>query len=102
ASSKGMRHGYIVNKVETARAVREALGRAQSAAKVQIKNARIAVGGVSMDEIRSTGDISLTPSGGIVTAREIERVKSESEKRASPKLANRTVIHMIPLEFRVD
>jgi cell division protein FtsA len=102
ASSKGMRHGYIINKDETARAVREALGRAQTAAKVIIKSARIAVGGVSMDEIRSTGDISLATSGGIVTAREIERVKMESEKRASPKLANRSVIHMIPLEFRVD
>jgi cell division protein FtsA len=62
----------------------------------------VALGGVGIDEIRSTGDVTLTPSGGIVTEREIERALRESEKRASGKLSNRTVIHTIPLEYRVD
>src|ERR1700722_14694832 len=65
--SKGMRHGYIINKDECTRAIREALERAKGAAKVQVKSVRIAVGGESLDEIRSTGDVTLTPSGGIVT-----------------------------------
>ena len=102
STSRGLRHGYIIDKAEAVKSIREALQRASGAAKVRIKSARVAVGGVSMDEIRSSGEISLTASGGIVTDKDIERVKAESVKRASGKLNNRTVIHTIPLEFRLD
>ena len=102
ASSRGMRQGYIIDKAEVARSIREALGRAQAAAKVTVKSARLGVGGVGLDEIHSSGDVTLTQSGGIVTDRELERAMKESEKRASQKLTNRTVIHTIPLEYRVD
>ena len=102
AASKGMRHGYIIDKKEATKSVKEAIARASSAAKVSIRNARVALGGVGLDEIRSTAEITLTPSGGIVTEREVERVLKEGQKRAASKLVNRTVIHTLPLEFRVD
>ena len=102
ASSKGMRHGYIIDQAEATRSIREALARASAAAKVAVKSARVAVGGVSLDEVRSTGEISLAPTGGIVTDAILSKAKKESEKRASAKLANRTVIHVIPIEYRLD
>lgn len=102
ASSRGMRHGYIVDVKEAARAVREALDRASNAAKIKVTSARIALGGVGLDEIRSAGEVSLTASGGIVDDAAIERVLRESEKRASSKLINRNVLHSIPVEYRVD
>src|SRR3989344_5680387 len=102
SASRGMRHGFIIDPNEATKSVKEALARASSAAKVPIKSARVALGGLGLDEIRSTGEVTLTPSGVIVTAREIERVERESEKKASAKLTNRTIIHTIPIEFRVD
>ncbi|MBM3272289.1 cell division protein FtsA [Candidatus Kaiserbacteria bacterium] len=102
ATSRGLRHGYIVDQNEAVRSVREALSRAKTSAKTNVTSARVAVGGVGLDEIRSNADISLTASGGIVTARDVERVLRESEKRASAKLVNRTVLHTIPLEYRID
>ncbi|HUO56336.1 MAG TPA: cell division FtsA domain-containing protein [Candidatus Paceibacterota bacterium] len=102
ASSKGLRHGYIIDQNEASRSIREAIGRASAASKVQVKSARVAVGGVSLDEVRSTAETSLSPWGGIVTDATIARLKSESEKRASNKLSNRTVLHSIPLEYRLD
>lgn len=102
AASKGMRHGYIIDRAEASRSIHEALQRAATAAKVNVKNARIAMGGVGLDEIRSQGDVTLTASGGIVTEKDIEKALRDSEKRASAKLTNRTVIHTIPLEYRVD
>src|SRR3989338_9172232 len=102
AVSRGMRHGFIIEPAEAAKSVKEAIARASSSAKVPIKSARVALGGLGLDEIRSTGEVTLTPSGGIVTAREIERAERESEKKASAKLTNRTIIHTIPIEFRVD
>lgn len=102
AASKGLRHGYIVDTREAAQSVREAIARAASGAHVKLMNARVAVGGVGLEDMRSTGEISLTPSGGIVTNHDLERVVSESEKRASTKLANKSVLHAIPLEYRID
>lgn len=102
ASSRGLRHGYIIDRSEAAKSIREALTRAATAAKVSVKSARVAMGGVGLDEVRSLGDVTLTQSGGIVQDRDIERAMRESEKRASQKLTNRTVIHTIPLEYRID
>ena len=102
SSSRGLRHGYIIDTKEATKSVREALDRARVAAKVNVRSARVALGGIGLDEIRSTGEVALTPSGGIVAENSIERALRESEKRASPKLTNRTIIHCIPLEYRVD
>lgn len=102
SASRGLRHGYIVDLKEATRGVREALDRAQAAAKVRVKSARVAVGGVGLDEMRSSGEVTLTASGGIVTEREIERAQNESQKKIAPKLVNRAVIHSIPLQWRID
>ncbi len=102
SASRGLRHGYIVDLKEATRGVREALDRAQAAAKMRVKSARIAVGGVGLDEMRSSGDVTLTASGGIVTERDVERAQSESQKKIASKLVNRAVIHCIPLQWRID
>jgi cell division protein FtsA len=102
ASSRGLRHGYIVDTKEAAASIREAVARASQAAKVKVTHARVAMGGIGLDEVRSIGDVTLTTSGGIVTSRDMERAVKESEKRAAGRLVNRTVIHAIPLEYRVD
>ena len=102
SASKGLRHGYIIDVKEATRSIREAIDRAATAAKVKVTNARVGLGGIGLDEIRSSTEISLTQSGGIVTDAAIERALRDAEKKASPKLVNRTVIHAIPLEYRVD
>lgn len=102
AQSKGMRHGYIVNTKEATRSIQEAVQKASQAAKVRVKSARVAIGGISLDEVRSSGDVSLTASHGEVTERDIDRAIRESEKRASGKLANHKIIHAIPLGYSID
>jgi cell division protein FtsA len=102
SSSRGLRHGYIIDTKEATKSIREALARASAATKLKVRSARVALGGVGLDEMRSTGEVTLTPSGGIVTDREIERALRESEKKVSSKLSNRSIIHTIPLEYRVD
>lgn len=102
ANSKGLRHGYVLDVKEVARAVRSAVDRASHAARVTVKSARVGMGGLSLEEVRSSAEITLTASGGVVTGRDIERVIDESEKKAAARLANRAIIHVIPLEFRID
>lgn len=102
ALSKGMRHGYILDTKEVSKSIREAAQRAAQASRVSVKHARIAMGGVSLEELRSTGEVTLTMSSGIATEREIDRALRDSEKKATSKLVNRTVLHTIPLEYRID
>jgi len=102
APARGVRQGYIVERAEAAKSVREAIARAQSAARVVVKHARVAIGGIGLEEMRSSGDTSLTASGSIVSERDIEKALRESEKRAQGRLTNRTILHTIPLEYRVD
>ena len=52
--SRGIRHGYITDPKEATKSIREALHRASSAAKVRVRRVRVAVGGVGLDEQRST------------------------------------------------
>src|SRR3954469_17073058 len=62
ASSRGLRHGYIEDTKEDAAGVREAVQHASSAAKVKVTHARVAMGGVGLDELDSIGDVPLTTS----------------------------------------
>src|SRR3989338_5870955 len=61
APARGVRQGYIVERAEAAKSVREAIARAQSAARVVVKHARVAIGGIGLEEMRSSGDTSFTP-----------------------------------------
>lgn len=102
AASKGMRHGYIINTRDTTRSILEAVRAAEAAANRKVKSARIAIGGVGLDELRSTGEVPLTTSGGEVTQRDLERAVEDSERRVSAQLTNRKVIHSLPLGYRLD
>lgn len=102
SASRGLRHGYIIDKKEATKSVREALERASNAARIKVQSARVGLGGVGLDEIRSSADIPLTQAGGIVTEAMIDRALKECEKRAANRLINRAVIHAIPLEYRID
>ena len=98
----GMRQGYVMSVGDVSRSVAEAVTRAAQAAKVTVTRARISIGGISLEELRSTGEVTLTTSAGVVTERDVERVLKESEKRAAAKLVNCTIIHTIPLSYRLD
>ncbi|HET8581281.1 MAG TPA: cell division protein FtsA [Candidatus Paceibacterota bacterium] len=102
AVSKGMRHGYIINTKDATRSIAEAVRTAEQAAGTKVKSAAIAIGGVGLDELRSTGEVSLTTSGGVVTPRDLERVVEDSEKRISAQLTNRRVIHALPTSYQLD
>ena len=54
SGSKGMRHGYIINIPDATNSIREAVERAERAAGgVRVRSARIAIGGVGLDELRA-------------------------------------------------
>jgi cell division protein FtsA len=102
STSKGMRHGYIINVKDSTKSIKEAVDRAERAANVKVKSARIAIGGVGLDEISAEGEVSLTQSGGEVALSDIERVIRDSEQRSASQLMNKKVVHAIPISYKID
>lgn len=102
AESKGLRHGYIVNKDEVTASILRAKQQAESLARVPIRSAFLAVGGISLDEARATGPTIISRADQEITVLDLERAAKAAREAAAPGFLNRHVLHSIPLEYRVD
>ena len=102
AESRGLRQGYILNKDEVTEAVREAKRQAEATARVPVRSGFLAVGGISLDETRASGETVISRADQVVTHLDIEKVASAAREAATPNFLNRQVLHEIPLEYRLD
>lgn len=102
AESAGMRHGYVVDPEDAAESVRAARKQAESIARVPIKKGFLAIGGVSLDEVRASGTTIISRADQEITELDIEKTREAAREAASPNFLNRRVLHEIPLEYRVD
>ena len=102
AESKGLRQGYIVNTEEVAASIRQAKEQAESVARVAIKSGFLAVGGISLDEARASGEAIISRADQEITALDLEKVEKGAREAAAPGFVNRQVLHSIPLGYRID
>lgn len=102
AESRGMRHGYVVDAEDAAESVRAARAQAEQIARVPIRKGFLAIGGVSLDEVRATGETVISRADQEITDLDLEKVLDNAREAARPSFLNRTVLHEIPIEFRVD
>lgn len=102
AESKGLRHGYIVNKEEVSASILKAKRDAETASRVQIKSAFLSVGGISLDETRATGGTIISRADQEITELDLEKVSKAAREAATPGFLNRHVLHNIPLEYTID
>jgi len=102
AESRGMRHGYVVDAEDAAASVRLARTQAEQIARVPIRKGFLAIGGVSLDEVRASGQCIISRADQEITDLDLEKVLETARDAAKPNFLNRTVLHEIPLEYRVD
>lgn len=102
AESAGLRHGYVVDPEEASASVRAAKRQAESVARVPIKNAFLAIGGISLDEHRAMGDAAISRADQEVTDLDIEKALDTARTLIESQLGNRVILHEIPVEFRID
>lgn len=102
AESKGLRHGYIVNKEEVSASILKAKQEAESSARIPLRASFLAVGGISLDEARSTGSTIISRADQEITALDIDKAGKSAREAAAPGFLNRHVLHSIPLEYRID
>lgn len=102
SESAGLRHGYVVDTEEAASAILAAKRQAESVARVPIKNAFLAIGGISLDEHRAKGEAIISRADQEITELDIEKTLEAARSSIEKEFQNRVVLHEIPLEFRID
>ncbi len=102
AESRGLRNGYIINESDVVRSVRSAVMQAEKSAGLEIKRAYLSMGGIGLDELRSHGEAITSRADSEITHVDIEKVVQNSEENITEQLANKKVLHAIPLTFSVD
>ena len=102
SESKGLRQGYIVNTDEVTASIREAKAQAESLARVPLRTGFLAVGGISLDETRASGETIISRADQEITVLDLDKAAKAAREAAAPGFANRHVLHSIPLEYRID
>ncbi|MGB4076655.1 MAG: cell division protein FtsA [Minisyncoccia bacterium] len=102
APSAGLRHGYVVDAEDVAASVRTARRQAESAARIGIKSAFLAIGGISLDEARATGEVTISRADAEITDLDLEKALEAARITAEPFFTNRRILHEIPISFRID
>lgn len=99
--SRGIRHGYVVNFDDAARALAEAVDEASQTAEIKIKRALLAIGGVSLSSSASDGSIAVSRADSEITDMDIERA-IDAARGNLKEIANRRILHTVPQYYKLD
>lgn len=103
AESKGLHHGYVVSEAEVSESVALAVAEAEKQAQMKIKEAFLAVGGIGLEAMISTGSAVVSRGDAEVSELDIEKAH-EAARLSIPQNAilNRKILHAIPLQYKID
>ena len=99
--SEGIRRGYITNIEDAAKSIKGAVKATEKMSGLPVKRAVVAIGGIGLGSLKSKGSVMISRADGEVTDYDIRRAVDQSEANLS-NLANRKIIHSIPLHFKID
>jgi len=97
--SEGIRGGAVVNLEKATEAIQRAVQEAQHAPGVEVQDVFVAVGGPHLQSYTSNG-LAVIRRGQTIKPEDVERAIEQA--RAYPLDADRELLHVVPLEFRVD
>ena len=103
AESKGLRHGYIMNKAENVAVLTKAVRQAEKMSGMKIRRAIVSVGGIGLSSFASTGATMISRADLEITDLDVEKVASTSQNEIPPAHSqNRKIIHRIPIQYKID
>jgi cell division protein FtsA len=100
--SRGLRRGYVIQSEEASNSIHEGLAEAERVAGVKIKNVLLAVGGITVESKIADGNVIISRAGGEIGEIDLNRVAEASEQTLGNNLTNSSVIHRIPLAYKLD
>jgi cell division protein FtsA len=101
AEAHGVRHGYIANPEEATSAVEKALRHAEAIAGIRIEEVFLSFGGTGLEAELTTGTIIVPRADTEIMEGDVERAQHMAEQ-ALTSPANRRILHVIPVEYRID
>ncbi len=101
SESHGLRHGYIVNKMEAMRSIKQAIAQAEKMAGFKIKNTLLSVGGISLESMVAHGTAIISRANSEVSRQDIKKAITEAEGNLT-SLANKRIIYRVPLFYKLD
>ncbi|MCK6462404.1 MAG: cell division protein FtsA [Candidatus Pacebacteria bacterium] len=99
--SEGVRKGYITNLESASRTISSTIKNLEKISGSSIRSAVVSVGGISLGSARAKGTIRTSTADGEITEHDIKRLVAQSESNLA-NVANKKIIHSIPLQFKVD
>ena len=100
AANKGMRKGVVVDIEGTARAVQDAVGRAERMAGVTTRSVYLSIAGAHIASFNNRGVVAVTAEDKEITEADVQRVIEAARVFNLP--SDREIIHVLPREFIVD
>jgi len=103
AESKGMRHGYIIHGSDITRSIQIAVAQAEKSSGIKIRKVFIAVGGIGLAGVTSTGSIIISRADLEVSELDIQKVNEICENELPTGVTqNRRILHSIPMSYKID
>lgn len=100
--SYGIRHGYIMNRYDTIKSVKQALRMAEQAGGLKIKEVFLALGGIGLSSEVISASVNLPENSPVVSDFDISRAIEASERNLLNHVKNIKVIERIPLRYALD
>lgn len=101
APAVGMRRGAVIDPEDAARSIRLAVENAERSAGVEVDHAFVGFGGSGLGVLSARGIIAVSRADGEISEADVERAHA-SARTSLPQLANREIIHEIPVSYAVD
>lgn len=103
AESRGLRHGYIVNGSDVTQSIQTAVRMAEKNSGVKIHKAYVAIGGIGLSSVTSTGNTIVSRADLHITDLDIEKANANCEENIPNHLIqNQKILHSIPVTYKID
>ncbi|MBY0329018.1 cell division protein FtsA [Patescibacteria group bacterium] len=100
AETRGVRHGYVINREDATSSLLQAIREAERELGTRIKSAAIAISGIGLESAYSTGNAIASRADGIISKLDIEKAIQDAENQID--LKNKAILHAFPVLFKVD
>ncbi len=103
AETRGVRHGYIKNKSEVTKSIKEAVAKAEKNLTFRIKRAYFSAGGIGVQSTVATGSTIVSRADLEVTSLDIKKAHEEAEESVTTAaLINKKALNAIPIQYKLD
>lgn len=100
AESRGIRHGYVINRDDAAASLTLALREAERELGSRIRSAAISISGIGLESLYANGSTVTSRADGIISKLDIEKAIQDAESQID--LKNKAILHAFPVLFKVD